>query len=153
MAGLIIHVSDLTGFLFIKEFETRGLRCIDVKNFVRIVKKSLDLPNTVRRRDISLFIFLHHIYFQLRTSFWNYHITLQKKKIIIHFLLLFEFYRATHRFKGCLRRLIIQAKEGFHGWDEILICFLWSILPFWSLWGELPHLPYFLIHANTRDLQ
>lgn len=35
-----------------------GLRCIDAKNFGRIVKKCLGLPNTVRQCDISVYILL-----------------------------------------------------------------------------------------------
>lgn len=31
------------------------------------------------------------------------------------------------RFKGYLRRLITQTEEGFHGWDEIHICFSQSM--------------------------
>lgn len=49
-------LEDLTVFVFVKEFETGGLRSIDVKNFGRIVKKCLALPETVRQCVISLYI-------------------------------------------------------------------------------------------------
>lgn len=46
------------------------------------------------------------------------------------------FHRAMLKFRGYLRRLIIRAEEGFHGWAGIYICLLWSMLPFYSKWGQ-----------------
>lgn len=40
------------------------------------------------------------------------------QKVSLYFVL--EFHRAMHKFKDYLRRLIIQAKEGFHGWAEFI---------------------------------
>lgn len=48
-----------------------------------------------------------------------------------------KFHRAMPKFRGYLRRLIILAEEGFHGWAEIYICLLWSKLPYYSNRGEL----------------
>lgn len=132
----ISETSDCIFFL-VKEFETDGLRSTDAKNFGRIVKKCLGLSNTVRQRDISLYISLSPspsslcslclASLQLRTSLGNYLTNLQWVSLRFS-LLFFEFHRAMHRFKGYLRRLIIQAMEGFHGWDEIHICsFLFSV--------------------------
>lgn len=57
------------------------------------------------------------------------------------------------KFRGYLRRLIIRAEEGFHGWEGIYICLLWSMLPFYSEWGE-PLLAWQLgdSHKRTRKL-
>lgn len=116
-------LEGLTVFLFIKDFEMGGLRRIDAKNFGRIVKKCLGLPNTVRQSFISLYIFLSlpdSLVVVLFVSFCNYGQSVAASWLIyktsfflIHFFP--EFHSAMHRSKGCLRRLIIQAKEGFHG--------------------------------------
>lgn len=57
------------------------------------------------------------------------------------------------KFRGYLRRLIIRAEEGFHGWAGIYICLLWSMLPFYSEWGE-PLLAWqsWDSHKRTRKL-
>lgn len=42
---------------FLKEYEDRGLRCIDERAFGRAVKTCFGLSNTVRQLDICLHIF------------------------------------------------------------------------------------------------
>lgn len=138
----------LTGFSLVKELEMGGLTSIDANNFGHIVKKCLGLPKTVRKCDISLYILLSlsdslisvfslsHI-FKIEDKPLQVQYLINSQYVSLFFIMLcIEFHRAMSKFKGYLRKLIIPAKEGFHGWDDdylYLFLMVHAALLFWRV--------------------
>lgn len=111
-----------------------GLTSIDANNFGHIVKKCLGLPKTVRKCDISLYILLSlsdslisvfslsHI-FKIEDKPLQVQYLINSQYVSLFFIMLcIEFHRAMSKFKGYLRKLIIPAKEGFHGGSSAHTC-------------------------------